>query len=94
MSHPSSIFQYARTDAVAGLVVFLVALPLCLGIAVACGVPPISGLVAGIVGVAFTSPESGIAPLAVVIVAVIIAANAAWYRGIGPKARERRRADG
>ncbi len=44
------MFQYARTDAVAGLVVFLVALPLCLGIAVACGVPPISGLVAGIVG--------------------------------------------
>jgi len=44
------MFHYARTDAVAGLVVFLVALPLCLGIAVACGVPPISGLVAGIVG--------------------------------------------
>ena len=50
MSHPSSLFQYARTDAVAGVVVFLVALPLCLGIAVACGVPPVSGLVAGIVG--------------------------------------------
>jgi MFS superfamily sulfate permease-like transporter len=35
---------------VAGIVVFLVAIPLCLGIAVACGVPPISGLIAGIAG--------------------------------------------
>ena len=45
-----SMFAYPRQDIVAGIVVFLVALPLCLGIAVACGVPPVSGLVAGIVG--------------------------------------------
>jgi len=50
MRHYKSIFSYPKQDAVAGLVVFLVALPLCLGIAVACGVPPVSGLVAGIVG--------------------------------------------
>lgn len=37
-------------DLSAGLVVFLVALPLCLGIAVASDAPPISGLMAGIVG--------------------------------------------
>ena len=30
----------------------------------------------------------------IILVAVIIVANAAWYHGIGPKARERRRADG
>jgi MFS superfamily sulfate permease-like transporter len=47
--HPS-MFSYPKADAVAGLVVFLVAVPLCLGIAVACGVPPVSGLVAGIIG--------------------------------------------
>ncbi len=45
-----SMFAYPKEDAVAGVVVFLVALPLCLGIAVASGVPPVSGLVAGIVG--------------------------------------------
>jgi len=37
-------------DVPAGLVVFLVALPLCLGIALASGAPLLSGLVAGIVG--------------------------------------------
>lgn len=37
-------------DLVAGLVVFLVALPLCLGVALASNAPPISGLIAGILG--------------------------------------------
>ena len=50
MQHSASMFGYAKQDVVAGVVVFLVALPLCLGIAVACGVPPVSGLIAGIVG--------------------------------------------
>lgn len=39
-----------KHDLNASLVVFLVALPLCLGIAVASGAPPMSGLIAGIVG--------------------------------------------
>lgn len=37
-------------DLLAGVVVFLVALPLCLGIAYASGAPPMSGLLAGIIG--------------------------------------------
>lgn len=39
-----------KYDIKASLVVFLVALPLCLGIAVASGAPPMAGLIAGIVG--------------------------------------------
>jgi MFS superfamily sulfate permease-like transporter len=46
----SSFFAFPKQDIVAGAVVFLVALPLCLGIAVACGVPPVSGLIAGVIG--------------------------------------------
>ncbi|WKW11586.1 SulP family inorganic anion transporter [Pseudogemmatithrix spongiicola] len=46
----ANMFAYPRQDAVAGFVVFLVALPLCLGIAIASGAPPVSGLVAGAVG--------------------------------------------
>ncbi len=39
-----------KYDFKASLVVFLVALPLCLGIAIASGAPPMAGLLAGIVG--------------------------------------------
>jgi MFS superfamily sulfate permease-like transporter len=44
------LFSQARYDLPAGLVVFLVALPLCLGIALASGAPLFSGIIAGIVG--------------------------------------------
>lgn len=40
-------------------------------------------LVLGIIGVAFTSPESGVAPGVIVAVGILIAANAAWYRSRG-----------
>jgi len=39
-----------KSNFASGLVVFLVALPLCLGIALASGAPPLSGVLAGIVG--------------------------------------------
>lgn len=38
------------TDLKSGIVVFLVALPLCLGIALACGAPLYSGIIAGVIG--------------------------------------------
>jgi MFS superfamily sulfate permease-like transporter len=44
------ILSNLKYDFPAGLVVFLVALPLCLGIALASGVPLYSGLMAGIIG--------------------------------------------
>jgi len=43
-------FHNARYDLPAGLVVFLVALPLCLGVALASGAPLIAGLIAGVIG--------------------------------------------
>jgi len=43
-------FGSARRDVPAGIVVFLVALPLCLGIALASGAPLFAGIVAGVVG--------------------------------------------
>ena len=46
----SSRFATTPRDLTAGLVVFLVALPLCLGVSLASGAPLFSGLLAGIVG--------------------------------------------
>jgi MFS superfamily sulfate permease-like transporter len=45
-----SPFHHFKSDLPAALVVFFVALPLCLGIALASGAPPMSGLIAGIIG--------------------------------------------
>ncbi len=42
--------RFHVNDLLSGVVVFLVALPLCLGIALASGAPIISGIIAGIVG--------------------------------------------
>lgn len=44
------LFSKLKNDLPAGLVVFLVAVPLCLGIAAVSGVPAFSGLIAGIIG--------------------------------------------
>lgn len=44
------MFKHLRQDLPASIVVFFVALPLCLGIALASGAPLFSGLIAGIVG--------------------------------------------
>jgi len=66
----------ALVDVRAGLIVFLIALPLCLGIATASGAPPLSGLIAGMVGglvVAFASgsPLSVAGPAAGLTVIVL-----------------------
>jgi MFS superfamily sulfate permease-like transporter len=44
------LVSIVKTDVPASLVVFLVALPLCLGIALASGAPPVAGLLSGIIG--------------------------------------------
>lgn len=50
MKKSNSLFGGIKENFPSGLVVFLVALPLCLGIALASGAPPLSGIIAGIVG--------------------------------------------
>lgn len=52
-------FRHIKDDIPAGIVVFLVALPLCLGIALASGAPLFSGLIAGLVGGLVVSWLSG-----------------------------------
>lgn len=42
--------SYFKTDILSGLVVFLISVPLCLGIALASGAPLFSGMIAGIIG--------------------------------------------
>ncbi|AEI48899.1 SulP family inorganic anion transporter [Runella slithyformis] len=65
-----------KQDLPAGLVVFLVALPLCLGIALASGAPLFSGVIAGIIGgivvaIASGSPVSVSGPAAGLTVIVL-----------------------
>ena len=53
MSNDSSAIDFRtilKSDLLASVVVFLVALPLCMGIAIASGAPPAAGLITGIVG--------------------------------------------
>lgn len=50
MTKKINIFGHLKSDFASGLVVFLVALPLCLGIALASGAPLFSGIISGIVG--------------------------------------------
>ncbi|MFJ6212599.1 SulP family inorganic anion transporter [Streptomyces sp. NPDC092296] len=57
--HPAFRPAFARQDLAASLVVFLVAVPLCIGVAVASGVPAELGLVTGIVGGLVVGPLPG-----------------------------------
>jgi MFS superfamily sulfate permease-like transporter len=74
-----SSLTFNRADLLPGMVVFLVALPLCLGIAVASGAPPFAGIISGIIGgiivgslsnsnVSVTGPAAGL--IAIVLAAI------------------------
>lgn len=79
MSKKNSIISTFKTDILSGLVVFLVALPLCLGIAVASGATPFAGIITGIIGglivgylsgsqVSVTGPAAGLIAIALLAI--------------------------
>ena len=59
MKSTPSLFDSLKADLPASVVVFLVATPLCLGIALASGAPLFSGIIAGIVGGIVVGAASG-----------------------------------
>lgn len=76
------MFKTIKNDLPASIVVFFVALPLCLGIALASGAPLFSGLIAGIVGgivvgslsgskIGVSGPAAGLAAIVLVAIATL-----------------------
>lgn len=76
MNLVSSVFKNLKYDLPAGIAVFFVSIPLCLGIAHASGVPLLSGLISGIIGglvvgslskspLSVSGPAAGLATIAV-----------------------------
>lgn len=71
--------KHFKTDMLSGMVVFLVALPLCLGIAVASGATPFAGIITGVIGgivvgtlsasnVSVSGPAAGL--IAIIVLAI------------------------
>jgi len=76
------MFKTIKSDLPASIVVFFVALPLCLGIALASGAPLFSGLIAGIVGgivvgslsgskIGVSGPAAGLAAIVLTAIATL-----------------------
>ena len=81
-----NIFQNIKNDLPASIVVFFVAVPLCLGIALASGAPLFAGIIAGIVGGIVVGAVSGsalgvsgpAAGLAVIVLTSIASLGGSW----------------
>ena len=79
-------FKHIKNDLPASIIVFFVAVPLCLGIALASGAPLFSGIIAGFVGGIIVGAISGsaigvsgpAAGLAVIVISAISALNGDW----------------
>lgn len=72
------MFSSIKKDAVAGLIVFLIALPLCLGIAQASGAPLFAGIVSGVIGGIvigfFSNSQLSVSGPAAGLIAIVISA--------------------
>ena len=70
--------SYLKNDLPAGLVVWLVALPLCLGIAQGCEADPFAGIIAGIIGglvvTLFSGSRFGVSGPAAGLITIVVAA--------------------
>lgn len=81
-----NMFKEIRSDLPASIVVFFVAVPLCLGIALASGAPLFAGIIAGIVGGIIVGAASGsplgvsgpAAGLAVIVLTAISTLGGSW----------------
>lgn len=81
-----SLFKHIKNDLPASIVVFFVAVPLCLGIALASGAPLFAGIIAGIVGGIIVGLASGsplgvsgpAAGLAVIVLTSITTLGGSW----------------
>ncbi len=81
-----NIFGHLRNDIPASIVVFFVAVPLCLGIALGSGAPLFSGIIAGIVGGVVVGMASGsplgvsgpAAGLAVIVLSALVTLGGSW----------------
>ncbi|MDZ7933387.1 MAG: SulP family inorganic anion transporter [Emticicia sp.] len=82
----TSLFKHFKNDLPASIVVFFVAVPLCLGIALASGAPLFAGIIAGIVGGILVGAVSGsplgvsgpAAGLAVIVLTSISTLGGSW----------------
>lgn len=77
-SSKTGFFSNLKNDLPAGIVVFLVAVPLCLGIALASDAPPFAGIVAGFVGgivvTLFSGSQLGVSGPAAGLAAIVAGA--------------------
>ncbi len=84
MAFQQPLPKFSSRDALSGLIVFLIALPLCLGIAQASGAPPFAGILSGVIGgivvgslsrsaVSVSGPAAG-------LIAIVVAALASLGR--------------
>lgn len=81
-----NVFKHLKHDVMASIVVFFVAVPLCLGIALASGAPLFAGLIAGVVGGIVVGSASGsalgvsgpAAGLAVIVLGAIGTLGGSW----------------